>query len=95
MRNITKRCLQEQLYATKVNLYSKFYIENHLKTPVSQQSTAMRTKSQSSTEILYPTRVIPPEWRCRVRKLGQLEDPIKSFPGLAAACPRVTHPKQL
>jgi hypothetical protein len=64
-------------------------------TPDSQQTTVMRTQSQSLTEIYYSTRVIPPEWRCRVRELGQLKAPIKSFPGLAAAWPRVAHPKQL
>jgi hypothetical protein len=64
-------------------------------TLVWQQMTIMTARSESLTEIHSWTRLIPPEWRCRVRRLGQLEAPIKSFAGLAAARPGPSLPKQL
>jgi hypothetical protein len=64
-------------------------------TLVWQQMTIMTARSESLTEIHSWTRLIPPEWRCCVRRLGQLEAPIKSFPGLAAARPGPSLPKQL
>jgi hypothetical protein len=64
-------------------------------TLVWQQMTIMIARGEYLLEIHSWTRVITPEWRCRVRRLGQLEAPIKSFPDLAVARPGPSLPKQL